>query len=510
MKHTRIVRAAGIAALLATGYCAVADVLPPAAGGPPPAPATAEGVGKPGAIVPGDLVFIDVFRRPELSTTAPVDANGAVAMPYVGNVAIGGLTEAEATERVTLALSGVLRNPRVKVSRGGPGFGGGFRTEQMKTELLPLQNSNAQALCKSLRGMSSDGGSVSYDDSTNTLIITDTPATIQNMLSVVARLDQMQNQLQQVRIESKIAEVKVGAIKELGIRWFAQGQEGAGGYYPMPSQDVGLNALKGQSASPINNETINNFQNLNDTFNNITRRFVDGPTFDRRINIPVQIPKPGQLFLGLLNEHVDLGMLIDALAADNKAELLASPNILTVNHRQAEIKMTDEFPYTEFGTEVSGRANFSTKFLDLGIKMVVTPHVYRDEEGKYVKLEFEPEVSFPSGSNNGVPIRSVRSYRGESNVRDGQTLVVGGIYRNDLRNVQQKVPGVGNLPLVGNLFKHNEKARSQTELMVFLTPTVHDTPETVTWDRMLDVTAKSEIVGPAIGAPLAHNEKRRN
>jgi general secretion pathway protein D len=203
-------------------------------------------------------------------------------------------------------------------------------------------------------------------------------------------------------------------------------------------------------------------------------------------------------------------MLIDALAADNKAELLASPNILTVNHRQAEIKMTDEFPYTEFGTEVSGRANFSTKFLDLGIKMVVTPHVYRDEEGKYVKLEFEPEVSFPSGSNNGVPIRSVRSYRGESNVRDGQTLVVGGIYRNDLRNVQQKVPGVGNLPLVGNLFKHSEKARSQTELMVFLTPTVHDTPETVTWDRMLDVTAKSEIVGPAIGAPLAHNEKRRN
>lgn len=512
MRHTGWARAGSIGALLFVAAAFADDIHNSAAilEAREAAAMPADGA-KSGAIMPGDLVFIDVFRRPEMSTTAPVDANGAIALPYVGNVAIGGLTEPEATERVVLALSSVLRNPRVTVSKGAPGNMGGYRTEDMKTELLPLQNSNAEALCKSLRGMASDGGSVSYDDSTNTLIITDTPTTIQNMLSVVARLDQMQSQLQQVRIESKIAEVKAGAIKELGVRWFVQGNEVNGGYYPMPSQDVGLNALKGQAASPLNNEIINNNNGgNNNALNNIARRFIDEPDFDRRLNIPIQIPKTGQLFMGLLNEHIDLGLLIDALVANDNAELLANPNILTVNHRQAEIKMTDEFPYTEFGTEVSGRANFSTKFLDLGIKMVVTPHVYRDEQGKYVKLEFEPEVSFPSGSNNGVPIRSVRSYRGESNVRDGQTLVVGGIYRNDLRNVEQKVPGVGNLPLLGNLFKHKEKARSQTELMVFLTPTVHDTPETVTWDRMLDVTAKSEIVGPAIGAPLAHNEARRD
>ena len=508
MKPETFTRACLIAVLAVTGIARADD---PATFTSPEMPTAMADGAKSGAIMPGDLIFVDVFRRPEMSTTAPVDANGSLTLPYVGTVAVGGLTEAEATERVTLALSGVLRNPRVTVSRSGPGFGGGYRTEEMKTELLPLQNSNAESLCKSLRGMSTDGGSVSYDDSTNTLIITDTPSTIQNMLSIVARLDQMQSQLQQVRIESKIAEVKVGAIKELGVRWFVQGDEVGGGYYPMPSQDVGLNALKGQSASPINNEIINNSGNgSNGGLSNITRKFLNEPDFDRRVNIPLQIPKTGQMFLGILNPHIDLGLLIDALVADDKAELLANPNILTVNHKQAQIKMTDEFPYTEFGTEVSGRANFSTKFLDLGIQMVVTPHVYRDEVGKYVKLEFEPEVSFPSGSNNGVPIRSVRSYRGESNVRDGQTLVVGGIYRNDLRNVQQKVPGVGNLPLVGNLFKHNEKARSQTELMVFLTPTVHDTPESVTWDRMLDVTAKSEIVGPAIGVPLAHNEARRD
>lgn len=463
----------------------------------------------PGVIMPGDLVFVDVYRRPEMSATTQVDASGDISLPFVGSVRIAGLNEIEATERVTTALSGVLRNPRVRVSKSGPAFGMGYRTQEMKTELLPLQNSSAASLKQALYGMTSEGGTIGYDESTNTLIITDTPAAIQNMLSVVARLDQMQSQLTQVRIEAKIAEVKVGAMKELGVRWFVQGGEVNGGYYPLGSQDVGINALKGDSASPINNEIISTQNGNNSAFNNLVRRFVDEPSFDRRMNIPVQIPKTGQLFLGLLNEHIDLGVLLDALVADNNAELLASPNILTVNHKKAEIKMTDEFPYTEFGTEVSGRAHFSTKFLDLGIKMIVTPHVHHDERGAYVKLELEPEVSFPTGSNNGVPIRSVRSYRGESNVRDGQTLVVGGIYRNDLRHVEQRVPVLGDVPVLGALFKRTEKTRSQTELMVFLTPTVHDTPESVTWDRMLDITANSEIVGPAIATSLSRNEARR-
>jgi general secretion pathway protein D len=142
--------------------------------------------------------------------------------------------------------------------------------------------------------------------------------------------------------------------------------------------------------------------------------------------------------------------------------------------------------------------------------MAVTPHVLQDTTGRYVKLEFKPEVSFPTGSSNGIPIRSVREYKGESNVRDGQTLVVGGIYRNDLRNVEQRVPGLGKVPLLGNLFKHTEKARSETELMLFLTPTIHDSPESVTWDRMLDVTANSKIVGPAIQQPQQLTEVRRN
>lgn len=464
-----------------------------------------------GLLEVGELVFVDVYRRPEASTTTQIDDSGNVQLPFVGNVNIAGLTENEASARVRTAFSAVLKNPRVTVSRTAPDFGEGYRLPNMKTEILPLNNANAESLSVALQGMTSEGGSVAYDPDTNSLIITDTPDAIQNMLHVTSRLDQMQSQLTQVRIEAKIAEVKIGAMKELGVRWFVQGTDVNGGYYPLPTQDVGINALKGQSASPINNESFSQADNaFGQSGDNAGRNFVDGGNFDRLLNVPVQIPKAGQFFFGLMNDHVDLGLMLDALVADDEAELLASPNILTVNHKSAEISMVDEFPYTEFGIETTGRSNFSIRFLELGIKMAVTPHVLQDTTGRYVKLEFNPEVSFPTGSSNGIPIRSVREYQGESNVRDGQTLVVGGIYRNDLRNVEQRVPGLGKVPLLGNLFKHTEKARSETELMLFLTPTIHDSPESVTWDRMLDVTANSKIVGPAIQQPQQLTEVRRN
>ena len=125
--------------------------------------------------------------------------------------------------------------------------------------------------------------------------------------------------------------------------------------------------------------------------------------------------------------------------------------------------------------------------------MSVTPHVLQDDHGTYVKLEMEPEVSFSGGLQNGVPVRSVRSYSGQANVRDRQTLVIGGIYRNDVHSVESRVPVVSRVPVLGNLFKHKERKREQTELVIFVTPHVHQRPDTVTWDRMLNLTHAAEV-----------------
>lgn len=450
------------------------------------------------AVRPGDLLRVEVKGQPALSTTTNVLPDGTVPIMYVGNVPVAGKSEGEAAEAIGSALSSVLRNPRVTVTRGPRALADTFpeaggRVEDMTTKIVELNNANAANISETLDGMTSEGGSISHDPDTNTLVITDFPEVVTNIESVISKLDALQTQQMQVRIQTKIAEVQVGAMKELGVRWFVQADESTGSYYPMPMQDTRLNSLYGAGADPIINEQVGGSRGGQNDATARARRYVDEPQFDRRLQLPVQIPRVGQLAYGFFNGSVDLGVMLDALAANDKAEILAEPNILTVNHKQARIEQIDEFPYTEYGTDAAGRASFSTRFLDIGIRLLVTPHVLADEAGRYVKMELEPEVSYAVGSSNGVPIRSVRSSDQIANVRDGQTLVVGGIYRSDKRNIDQRVPGLGKVPILGNLFKRTEKVDTQTELMVFVTPTIHDKPESVTWESMLDVAATANV-----------------
>ncbi len=438
----------------------------------------------------GDLVYVDVHRQPAFSTTTQVDAQGNIEMPFVGEVRIAGLTEQEAAAVVRTALGRYIRNPRVQVARSAmTPETAGFRTPEMQTQIVPLKSSNAESIFEALQGTTSEGGSVNYHAETNSIIVTDRPETLKNVLNVISQLDDMDSQRTQVRIEAKIAEVQTGALKDLGIRWWVQESQILGGSYPMPNQLAPIGAARGASANPLANEDFYGTLFGSDANNVQGREFINRGDLDRRLNVPTMVPKVGQMFFGLLNDNVDIGALVDALVSDDKAELLANPHTLTVNHRPARIEMVDLFPYTEFGTEVSGRANFSIQFLELGIQLEVTPHVYQDDAGEYVRLELKPEVSFPVGSVNNVPIRSVRSAETEALARNGQTVVVGGIYRNELHNVEQGVPVLRKVPGLGRLFKRVEKSKDQTELMVFVTPTIHETPESVTWDRMINLSS---------------------
>jgi len=459
-------------------------------------------------IVAGELVFVEVYRRPELSSTTQVDANGNITIAHCGNVKVAGLSEKEASAQVATALKRILKNPRVTVSRTVSRAMMGTRTADMTTEVINLNNSSAETLYDALSGMSTDGGALGFDPSSNSLIITDTPGAVQNMLAVVDQLDRLQSRLTQVRIATKIAEVKQGAMKELGIRWFVQGKEGAVGWYPPRSQDPRVTDKRGQY-DPMANERIGAGHGRGRTTSGFDREFVEEGVFDRRMQVPVHVPSVGQMFLGYMNVHVDIGAMLDALVAEDQAETLASPSILAVNHRTSVIKMADEYPFTEVTTYAYG-AQGSTRFMDFGIKMEVTPHVYRDSGGTYVQLELKPEVSFYNGSSAGKPIRAVRSSESVANVRDGQTLVIGGILMTDERTVVQRVPGLGRIPGIGNLFKHKERAKEHKELMVFVTPTVHESPDSITWDRMLDLSVARDQHAELMPALEPQRETRRD
>ncbi len=460
------------------------------------------------SIASGDLVFVKVTRHPELSTSVQVDGNGNISLPYVGNVAVGGLSEAEATSRVAGALATILKNPHVTVSRSAsvsmPVSVESARTPQMTTQVVHLDNSSAEVLQKALSGMASPGGSVSAEVDTNTLILTDTAEVLQNMTAAIRELDQMETQLTQVHIEARIVEVSSEAVKEIGIRWSAVGDKLTGGYIPGARQDARLNGVR-----TFNDPTFNE-QIANTDFRNgagVGRRFLNDGNLDRRLQVPVQVGAPGEMYLGFMNKGIDLVALLDALMADNKAEMLASPYIRTVNHKTAKIKMTQEYPFTELGS-AGLNAVASVKFLDIGIQLDVTPHVRKDPSGEaYIQLELKPEVSSATGVANGVPIRSLRSSNSVANVRDGQTLVIGGIVQRDSRNVNQRVPVLGDIPGLGALFRHKEKSKGNTELMIFVTPNVCARPENGPAMRELNLT---QVGDAPKEAQEAVREKRKD
>jgi type II secretory pathway component GspD/PulD (secretin) len=451
----------------------------------------------------GDVVYVEVYRVSELTQSTQVDGQGNITLPYVGSVMIAGLTESAAAAKLSQSLKKILRNPRVTVRKSALTAQPTQRfNENMQMAIIPLQNANAESMYNVLNNMSSTGGTISFDPNTNSLLITDTPSSLQSMSEIARQLDKMESQLTQVRIQAKFAEVQMSAIKEMGIRWFAQGDQLSGGFIPPPTRTLGVSNMRGGlSPSAGENVATNNGSSVNGS--NVGREFVNNP-FTQRLNIPVQVPVPGQTFLGFASGGIDLGVILDMLAQDGEAEVLANPMTVTVNHQQAVIKMVDKIPYTEFGTEITGATSFSTRFLDAGITLDVTPHVYQDDRGPYIKLELNPEVSFPVGANNGVPILSVRSTSNVANVRDKQTLVVGGIVNENEQKVVTKLPGLGDLPMIGKLFKRKEKTKERTELVIFVTPTIYQHPEDITWDKMIDV-AEQDTDADSDGT--ARNEK---
>lgn len=492
---------AGMAGLPGILVCLNAWSQPPASPGSIPA-----------TLQPGEIIFVNVSRFPELSTNVQLDASGNVVLPELsGVVHVGGMTLQQAGETIATAYTQIMRRkPHVTVSRSGSSFvtRQSGRSPEMTTQLLTLKNTNAEELADRLQEMTSSGGAVVAYPNTNSIIITDTPSAVQNILKVARELDGMHSQIQQVSIQARIAEIQRGALKELGIRWFFQGNDVNGGYYPGPSQTLDSRNLKGPFNAPANNEIFSRNNSRNTTTNN-GREFIGNSPFDRRMQIPVQIPKAGQMFLGIMTKDIDIGAMLDALASDNRGELLAAPTIVTTNNKMAEIKSTEEVPYTEYGFSY-GQGTFSTKFLDVGIVLRVIPHVYEDKGGRYVNMELEPEISYPVGTGaGGAPIRSVRKSKTTANVRDGQTLAIGGIYRNDQHNVETGVPGVRRIPVVGKLFKHTERVKKKTELLIFVTPHVLDSPEGNTWEQMVTMPSASEMIHPVPEVQDKFRESRR-
>ncbi|HET6546191.1 MAG TPA: type II secretion system secretin GspD [Rhodanobacteraceae bacterium] len=291
-------------------------------------------------------------------------------------------------------------------------------------------------------------------EETNSLIISAPPAIFRSLASVVRQLDIRRAQ---VLIEAVIAEVADSTAAEIGVQWFTAPQTG--------TDEIGQGLIGGTNFPGPNGTSglIGLAQNPLGLGAGLSLGYVDGT---------IRIP-------GTDNEILNLGALVRALKGDGKTNILSTPSILTLDNHEAEIKVAQEVPfltgqYTSTGTGGTSQPTnpFQTiERKDVGLVLKVTPHI---NEGDAVRLDIHQEVSSLAPPVTGAVdlVTNKRELSTSVLVADNALLVLGGLIDSNLTDNVSKVPLLGDIPLLGNLFRYRSNNNQKRDLMVFLHPKI--------------------------------------
>ena len=277
---------------------------------------------------------------------------------------------------------------------------------------------------------------IQADEDTNALIITAPPDEMRSILAVIEQLDIRRAQ---VLVEAIIAELSENNSAQLGVNFSVDGTDGN---RPAAYTNLGgaTQALAGTIAS-------------------------QGASLSNGLSLAL-----GRFGSG----GVDFGFLLSAIASDSDNNILSTPTLVTMDNQEAEIVVGQNVPFVT-GTQLSSANNnpFQTiERQDIGISLKVKPQI---NEGDNIKMEIEQEVS--DVSNTSVTGASdittnKRSIKTTVLVEDGQTLVLGGLIDDQISDSREKVPLLGDIPLLGSLFRYRTSTKSKRNLMVFMHPTI--------------------------------------
>jgi len=181
----------------------------------------------------------------------------------------------------------------------------------------------------------------------------------------------------------------------------------------------------------------------------------------------------GELVYGKVTSGHNINGAISAMISEGKANVLSSPSIRTLHGREAKIMIGEEIPYQQTTTQLSptaqtGVVQTNVVFREVGVKLTVVPFINPDN---FVTLSVKPEVSsFKGWAENNTPIISTKSSVAQLLLKDGETVIIGGIIDDHGTEKTNKVPVLGDLPFVGRLFRLDAKENRKTELVIFITP----------------------------------------
>lgn len=332
-----------------------------------------------------------------------------------------------------------------------------------RTQVVYLRYATASDLVTVLRDMlptRAEGEDaqtrIQAHEPTNSLVISATPSVFRTIESVIKQLDIRRAQVQ---VEAIIAEVAVDTSQELGIQWqgFSSGDSGLFGGTNFQSGGNNILTLSGAAGQAGEGaQLVLPGQGLN-----------------------VGYVRGRSSLLGL--EILEIGALARALSQDANTNVLSTPSVVTMDNHPANINVGQEVPFVSGSFSAQGISTsdgqinpFQTiERKEIGIKLNVTPHI---NEGDQVMLAIEQEVSTLAPSAGAVDlITNKRTISTRVMVPDGAILVLGGLTTEDVQERLESVPGLGQIPLLGELFKYRRNSNVKRNLMVFIRPTIlHD------------------------------------
>ena len=303
---------------------------------------------------------------------------------------------------------------------------------EIKTEVIQLKYLTATQAQNLSRKLLSSKGDMKVNEVSNNIILTDYQSNIDKIRELLQQVDIAPKQ---VLIEAKIVDITSNDLRAMGVTWNFD-------YKPVGSRPSLFTRKTNAS------EELKSTVTLNEESSSLSG---------------------GQIVLNTLAlKGITIGATIDALVRDGRANLLASPSIAVINGQEARIVIGERYPYKERTQTTSGTTE-TTKFLDIGTTLKVNPQI--NDDG-YITMNIHPEVSAFSASLDAGPRITTREADTTVRIKEGETLVIGGLIKQTNEGSKDKVPILGDIPLLGILFSRSEGKKEQTELAVFITPRV--------------------------------------
>jgi type IV pilus assembly protein PilQ len=340
----------------------------------------------------------------------------------------------------------------------------------VRSEYLQVNYAKAADIAALIKGDKNDllspRGNVAVDDRTNTLLLQDTADRLADVRRLVATLD---IPVRQVLIEARIVIVSNDFQRDLGARFGFTGWTTSG--------NNGLVSTTGTAAgNDTQTTTFINGQNAINNAINAGTTPVPLPTFGipaaanrYNVNLPVSNPA-GSIALGILGNNFIVDLELSAAQAETQANIISSPRVITANQKEATIEQGVEIPYQASASSGATTIQFKKAVLSLKVKPQITPdnRIIMDLD---VKDDSVGQVVVASGGVN-VPSINTREIATQVLVNDGQTIVLGGILETTEREDDNKVPYLGDIPVLGHLFKQTSHKDFKDELMIFITPKI--------------------------------------